>query len=56
MELILNTDMEAVVPCFKITFSQHNSTYLSIRIGLGLPVRIRSQVSKCTKIAMTTCS
>jgi len=40
MELILNTDREAVVPCFKIIFYQNNLTYLRIRNGLGLLVRI----------------
>lgn len=40
MELILNTDREAVVPCLKIIISQNNLTYLRIRNGLGLLVRI----------------
>lgn len=40
MELILNTDREAIFPCFKIIFSQNNLKYLKIRSGLGLLVRI----------------
>jgi hypothetical protein len=46
----------AVVPCFKIILFQNYLTYLRIRNGLSLSVRIRNQVSKCTNTAMTTCS
>jgi len=56
MEMILNTDMEAVVSRFKIILFQNYLTYLRIRSGLSLSVRIRNKFSKCTSKAMTTCS
>ena len=56
MVLILNADMEAVIPYFKIILFDNYLNYMRFRSGLSLSVRIRNQVSKCTNRAMTTCN